>query len=126
MSESANLNRLKTDWVNQHSPEMVVLRRAVLGVKGRESYQQTVQRLISGGVSRRADNVEYVAGLLALIDDGGRTLLQVHDDVGLSYGHLWRVLDRAGVDFYPGGQAALDEREAIGAARTTAREAGHA
>ncbi len=109
MTESPDpLTRLRIEWRNIEVPDFTLGERAVsmkrlyqrvLAIKRREPYSRTWASLVLGKHHRHAHNEEYIARLLVLLDDRPIPINPLQRSIGLQLGHLFRTLERAGVDF---------------------------
>ncbi len=102
------LNRLSLEWrafslndftLGDRTVSMRRLYQRVLAIKARETYAQVWLSLVTGRHHRHAHNEEYVARLLVLLDDRPIPINPLQRSIGLQLGHLFRTLERAGVDF---------------------------
>lgn len=93
-----DLDRLESEWLNQDS--LVTLKARVLHLKASESYAETLAAWqVQEG--RGAQSPRDVARLLRLLDERTGPVSELASSLGteMTGGHVFRFLDRAGIDF---------------------------
>jgi hypothetical protein len=104
----AKLDLLAVEWRNvlaedfMHEERMIsmqTLHKTLLKLKDEKTYTENWIELINGKLDRHAHSDEYVASLLYLVDERPVPISTLQKSIHLQLGHLFRTLDRAGVEF---------------------------
>lgn len=105
---SASLSRLEFEWRNVAQlpreidgrwVDMPALAAALLELKARKTYTEVWRDLALGVHARHAHNEDFVLHLLYLVDERPVPVSVLQRSIGMQLGHLFRTLERAGVEF---------------------------
>ena len=93
------LDRLLLEWRNADDDNMKPIREALTKLRATEGYEENLAAVALQEEERRADNPRFIARLLYMLAERPISIIQLQRVSGIHEGHLYRFLERAGVDY---------------------------
>lgn len=91
--------RLMLEWINADSDAMRPVRQALDDLKSKETWEENAIALALYEEDRLSGSPAFLARLLYLVAERPVSVIKVQTITGLHGGHLYRFLDRGGVEY---------------------------
>ena len=99
MDAEPELRHLTVEWLNKGHESMQPLLRRLLALKREKTYEEAMFDVATYAVARHAHDLYFVAHLLYLVDERRFPVIKLQRICNIHEGHLYRTLERAGVDY---------------------------